>query len=84
MAEILNSDEKYFRKNNIICYTGTEFPIIAFKQNFIDLKILSEDAIQYVNKYCEMFPDLIYDPKKQEEKQNIMQQKEESQQLSFF
>jgi len=53
----LSIQKQYSRKSNIV-YENTT-PIIRLKQKFIDIEILSETAINYMNRYIEAFPDLI-------------------------
>jgi len=65
-------DDCYFHKriNNVliaVTTTGVEVPVVKFKQNFIDIQILDQLPFAYMQKYIEMFPDLVevIEPKKQ-------------------
>lgn len=49
------------RKNNVIIANlidGEEVPLIRLKQKFIDVMILSGEAMKYMERYLEMFPNL--------------------------
>ena len=53
---VLNKANTYSRKNSIIYENG--IAIIKCKQSFIDLEKLSDTAIDYMNRYFQMFPEL--------------------------
>jgi len=53
---ILKISNQYFRKGNILYENN--IPIIKLKQNFCNIEIISENAIDYMNRYLEMFPEL--------------------------
>ena len=49
------------RKDNIIIANlidGEQVPLIRLKQKFIDVMILSGEAMKYMERYLEMFPHL--------------------------
>lgn len=84
MARSLSPYQKYSRKNNIIYCLQSGLAIIGFTQNFIDLEILSVTAIDYINNYCEMFPQLTYDPKTATSSFEKIDKIDLNNQLSFF
>lgn len=55
---------RFYRKNNIlyevVLDSGIEksVPLFFFEQNFIDKKLLTDYAIEYLNRYMEMYPNL--------------------------
>lgn len=53
---MLSPSGNYSRKANIIY--ENDIPIISLKQKFIDIENLTETAINYMNKYMELSPDL--------------------------
>lgn len=67
----------YKRINNTLIAvktTGEEVPVVKFKQKFIDAELLNKDTINYINRYMEMFPELI----------ELIEQKTELKQLKLF
>jgi hypothetical protein len=65
---MLNPNNSYSRKSNVI-YENS-IPIIKLKQNFIDVEKLSENIINYTNRFMVMFPDLFEKIVKKEEEIN--------------
>jgi hypothetical protein len=65
---MLNPNNSYSRKSNVI-YENS-IPIIKLKQNFIDVEKLSENIINYTNRFMVMFPDLFEIIVKKEEEIN--------------
>lgn len=53
---ILDPKKSYARLNNIIYENG--MPIIWLKQIFVDVEIMKENVINYMNRYLEANPDL--------------------------
>jgi hypothetical protein len=73
-------DDCYFisRKDNVIFANlthGDQVPLVRLKQNFIDLNILEGQALKYMEKYMEMFPQLW---------EYIKEEKKENEQLTLF
>lgn len=54
--------------------TGEEIPVVKFKQKFIDLMIVEKEPLAYINKYIEMFPELV----------EIIELKTQTEQLKLF
>ena len=54
---LLNKTSKYSRISNIIL--ENDIPVLELKQKFVDLDTLSNQAIDYMNLYIEMFPELV-------------------------
>lgn len=68
-------DDCYFisRKDNIIfanLTNGDMVPLVRLKQNFIDVMILSGQALEYMEKYMAMHPHL-WEYIKKEQKQQL-------------
>lgn len=63
----------YSRKESVLIATktnGEKIPLVKFKQKFIDLDILSNNALQYMKDYMHHYPnlfELIELPKKETE-----------------
>lgn len=62
--------KNYSRKGNVIYENG--IPVVKLKQSNIHLNIekLSDDGINYMNRYIEMFPDLVEIIVEKSEKKN--------------
>jgi len=71
--DMLDLTKTYSRKSDII-YENS-IPIIRLKQKFIDIETMSENAISYMNRYFEMFPDLF---------EKVIQEKPKLEQLTLF
>jgi len=56
---MLNTTQKYYRKNNIIFDKETDIPMVEFVQKLPDLELLSEAAIIWSNKYIVLYPNLV-------------------------
>lgn len=63
----------YSRKDSVLIATktnGDSIPLVKFKQKFIDLDIVSDNALQYMKDYMQHYPnlfELIDLPKKETE-----------------
>lgn len=63
----------YSRKDSVLIANktnGESIPLVKFKQKFIDLQILSDNALQYMKDYMQHYPnlfELIDLPKKETE-----------------
>lgn len=58
--------------------TGEEVPVLKFKQHFIDVQKINLCAIDYLNRYIEMFPHLI------EKIEIIIPEENSGEQLTLF
>lgn len=54
---------------------GESIPLVKFKQKFIDLDIVSDNALQYMKNYMEYYPNLF---------ELIDLTKKETEQLTLF
>lgn len=66
---MLNPNLKYYRRNNIVFDAITHLPVVSFSQKFPDLLTLSETCINYLNRYIEMFPQLVHTKEEIKEEQ---------------
>jgi hypothetical protein len=76
---IPNVDDCYFYKriDSILIAvntTGESIPVVKFKQKFIDLSMVEKEQFAYMQKYIEMFPNLI----------EIIEPKSNNEQLKLF
>lgn len=80
---LIKSDKHcYFKRiDNVlieVLSTGEEVPALKFKQHFIDVLKLNQTTIDYMNRYIEMFPQLI------EEIEIIIPEENSGEQLTLF
>jgi uncharacterized protein YfbU (UPF0304 family) len=67
---MLDPTKTYSRKSSIV-YDENDIQIVKFEEIFPDFDKLSEQAINYLNRYIEMFPNKIEIFKPEEEKQQL-------------
>ena len=68
----------YSRQDSVLIAiktNGESIPLVKFKQKFIDLDILSDNALQYMKDYMQHYPNLF---------ELIDLQKKENEQLTLF
>lgn len=68
----------YSRKDSVLIAVktnGDSIPLVKFKQKFIDLDIVSDNALQYMKDYMQHYPNLF---------ESIDLPKKETEQLTLF
>lgn len=55
---MLDSSKKYSRSNNIVFEIETQVEVLKLKQTFPDVVLLPQQSIDYLNRYCDRFPEL--------------------------